>query len=761
MSGWGAGISQEEFMHKDECFICDFDDNIIATGSKYMIHKFNNETPRGILHRAFSVFLFNSKGELLLQQRAADKITFPNVWTNTCCSHPITGCTPNERDGDQDLVRRGIVNGVKNAAIRKLEHELGINPALLQPDDFKYLTRLHYWAADVVTHGKKSPWGEHEIDYILFLKKDLDLKPNPEEVSDVKYVTLSELQKMMQPNSGLLWSPWFRIIAEKFLVHWWKDLSLTLTTDTYCDYNTIYRFDPSSEHMGGGGDAGSWLGSASYNPKTVTSGASTAVVGDTSKKQGAYGKVKTHSHSKLSQLSHIDEIFAMVWFKFGPQMVSKIDETNENIRFCNEILGSVSRSFAEVIRQLPRGLCIDIAVFYLVLRALDTIEDDMEAFKGREDEKLQHLRTFYKVALQDKNYCMTGVGLGDERRLLEQFDKCVAVFQGLPVASQEVIADITKRMGEGMAHFAQIDLGQGTVTVPDYNLYCHYVAGLVGEGLTRLFAATKYESEEVNAVSKTLANTMGLFLQKTNIIRDYLEDFVDGRAFWPQQIWKKYSQENNLGEFARPENSTRAVALLNELVTDALLCAPECLEYMTMLRTEEVFRFCAIPQVMAIATLAELYNNPKVFSGVVKIRKGLAVKMIVDTNTKDGLHKWFYIMAKNIKDRIPENDPNAVRTHQVCDVILRTTSSTGQRALTRAYADSVSVVSAAVLVSSLGTLASALGNFHADKVSFSWPNMQNFNHVVLVSSIVLSSISILACGVFSAKYSNGNSKKHN
>lgn len=730
-------------MLKDECFIVDKDDNIIGQGSKHMVHQFSPETPRGILHRAFSVFLFNSKGELLLQQRAADKITFPNVWTNTCCSHPITGCSPSERDDSQDAVQLGNVDGVKNAAIRKLEHELGIKSSSLKPDDFKFLTRLHYWAADVVTHGKNSPWGEHEIDYILFLQKDVDVSPNPEEVSAVKYVSLEELQRMMNPSSGLLWSPWFRIIAEKFLVHWWKDLRVTLKTDTFVDFRTIYRFDPSEEHMGGGGNAGSWLGTASYNPK---------LVGDESKKQGAYGKVKTHEHSKLSQLSHIDEVFAMLWFKFGTKMVSKVDESNDDVRFCNEILGSVSRSFAEVIRQLPRGLCIDIAVFYLVLRALDTIEDDMEAFKGREEEKLEHLRNFYHVALGNRQYSMHGVGKGDEKRLLEQFDKCVSVFQSLPTTSQEVIADITRRMGEGMASFVQRDLGQGTVTVPDYNLYCHYVAGLVGEGLTRLFAATGYESPEVDAVSKTLANTMGLFLQKTNIIRDYLEDFVDGRAFWPQEIWKKYSVEGNLGEFAKPENRGRAVALLNELITDALRCAPDCLEYMSLLHTEEVFRFCAIPQVMAIATLAELYNNPDVFTGVVKIRKGLAVKMILDTNTKEGLHKWFYIMATDIKKRIPSSDPNAAATLAICNQILQLSGATGERALIRSYTDNVAISSVAVLVGSLCGLAHRIGVFSGSKLTFQLPSLNNLTNVALVSSLAVSSLSILVSGVYSAKY---------
>lgn len=69
---------------------------------------------------------------------------------------------------------------------------------------------------------------------------------------------------MMTPGNGLLWSPWFRIIAEKFLVHWWKDLDATLTTDRFVDVKTIHRFDPSVEHMGGAGNAGAWLGAAEY-----------------------------------------------------------------------------------------------------------------------------------------------------------------------------------------------------------------------------------------------------------------------------------------------------------------------------------------------------------------------------------------------------------------------------------------------------------------------------------------------------------------
>mmetsp|Transcript_15550 Transcript_15550/g.25903 ORF Transcript_15550/g.25903 Transcript_15550/m.25903 type:complete len:735 (+) Transcript_15550:52-2256(+) len=666
----GEGMTQDDFMKKDQCILCDEADTIVGNCSKYEAHVFDKTNIRGKLHRAFSVFLFNSEGKLLLQQRAESKVTFPRVWTNTCCSHPLYGYSPCEVD-DDNAIAAGTVMGAKNAAIRKLKQELGIENVDITK--FKFLTRLHYWAADVVTHGKDSPWGEHEVDYILFMQANVKCIPNPDEVMDVKYVSLEELREQMDPSSGLLWSPWFRIIAENFLPYWWNDLHETLTTDKYVDVKSIHKFDPTEEHMGGGGNAGAWLGKSKspYAPL-----ASSSAVGNTALKQGAYGKVKIHKHSVIDQLFQLNEVFAALQLKFGDVLKSQIDISNENIAFCDDMLGKVSRSFAAVIRQLPTSLTLDILVFYLALRALDTIEDDMVSFKGEEHIKIDHLNNFYRTALIDMDWRMYGVGEADELILLENFHKCTSVFLSLPKSSQEVISDITKRMGEGMAKFVGKDLGQGTVTVADYDEYCHYVAGIIGEGLSRLFTCSGYESEAVANVAKTKANTMGLFLQKTNIIRDYLEDFVDGRAFWPQEIWKQYTQSKNggLGEFAEKKNIVKSLHCLNHLITNALECVPECLEYLALLKTDEVFRFCAIPQVMAIATLHELYNNKDVFSGVVKIRKGMAASLILDTNDVVGVHKWFSNFAKSILSRIPANDPNADKTRAVCQNIIKLTN---------------------------------------------------------------------------------------
>ncbi|KAJ1384405.1 hypothetical protein B484DRAFT_410800, partial [Ochromonadaceae sp. CCMP2298] len=85
-------------------------------------------------------------------------------------------------------------------------------------------------------------WGESEVDYILLLRADdLALAPNVDEIEEVRYVTLPELRAMMDPASGLRWSPWFRLIAEHFLPQWWADLDATTGSDLHVDLSTIHR----------------------------------------------------------------------------------------------------------------------------------------------------------------------------------------------------------------------------------------------------------------------------------------------------------------------------------------------------------------------------------------------------------------------------------------------------------------------------------------------------------------------------------------
>jgi len=204
------GHNKEQIRLMNEaCIAVDFNDQPYAAGSKKTLHLMTS-IHQGLLHRAFSVFLFNSEGKLLLQQRASEKITFPDLWTNTCCSHPLA--ITSERGPTSDLA--GFVEGVKTAAIRKLDHELGIPNEDVPFDIFKFLTRIHYMAPS------SGHWGEHEIDYILFAHANPKLQPSPNEVRDVKWVSKDEL-KAMFADPEYHFTPWFKLICENYLFNWW------------------------------------------------------------------------------------------------------------------------------------------------------------------------------------------------------------------------------------------------------------------------------------------------------------------------------------------------------------------------------------------------------------------------------------------------------------------------------------------------------------------------------------------------------------
>lgn len=193
----------------ERCILVDEQDNAIGAMDKKTCHLMENIN-KGLLHRAFSAFVFRpSDGKLLLQQRASSKITFPDMWTNTCCSHPLDDFEEEKVEKDQ--------SGVRHAASRKLEHELGIPRSQTPVDQFQYLTRIHYLAPSNDT------WGEHEVDYILFLTADVTVTPNLNEIREYKWVDKVELQNMFE-DSANSFTPWFKLIARDFLFGWWDEL---------------------------------------------------------------------------------------------------------------------------------------------------------------------------------------------------------------------------------------------------------------------------------------------------------------------------------------------------------------------------------------------------------------------------------------------------------------------------------------------------------------------------------------------------------
>ena len=206
-------------MMDEMCLLVDTEDRVIGSESKLDCHR--NE---GIRHRAFSVLIFDSEGRLLVQKRASEKITFPGVWANSCCSHPLD--IESEKNGPE---------GVMTAAKRKLHQELGI--PLNETDGwiFHHIGRMEYacrWNED---------WIEREIDHIMVVRADPTVDHNLNEISEVLWAKPGEVKKMMDGNGkwhDQVIAPWFRLIWQHYVIP--KDCDFTMMTTeindviTYC-----------------------------------------------------------------------------------------------------------------------------------------------------------------------------------------------------------------------------------------------------------------------------------------------------------------------------------------------------------------------------------------------------------------------------------------------------------------------------------------------------------------------------------------------
>ncbi|CAI0437835.1 unnamed protein product [Linum tenue] len=372
-------------------------------------------------------------------------------------------------------------------------------------------------------------------------------------------------------------------------------------------------------------------------------------------------------------LKHPDDLYPLLKLKLAARSIEKQIPPQPHWGFCYTMLHKVSRSFALVIQQLGTELRDAVCIFYLVLRALDTVEDDTSIAT---EIKVPILNAFHRH-IYDKEWHFS-CGTKDYKVLMDEFHHVSTAFLELGKGYQEAIEDITQRMGAGMAKF----ICKEVETVDDYDEYCHYVAGLVGLGLSKLFHASGKEVLQPDSLS----NSMGLFLQKTNIIRDYLEDINEipkSRMFWPREIWSKYVDK--LEDLKYEENSVKAVQCLNDMVTNALVHMDDCVKYMSDLRDPAIFRFCAIPQIMAIGTLALCYNNVEVFRGVVKMRRGLTAKIINGTKTMADVYGAFYDLSCMLKSKVDKSDPNATKTLSRLEAIQKTCRESGSLTKRKSY----------------------------------------------------------------------------
>lgn len=166
-------------MKEENVILVNEDDQPIGLMPKMEAHE------KAVLHRAFSVFVVNDSGEIMLQQRAADKYHSPLLWTNTCCSH--------QRDGESNI----------EAGKRRLEEEMGFVVELKELFSFIY----------------KAPFDngltEHELDHVMIGYYNEEPQINPEEVASWKWMLPSEIREDISANPDA-YTAWFKIIFERF-----------------------------------------------------------------------------------------------------------------------------------------------------------------------------------------------------------------------------------------------------------------------------------------------------------------------------------------------------------------------------------------------------------------------------------------------------------------------------------------------------------------------------------------------------------------
>lgn len=169
-------------MNIEKVVLVDRNDTPLGEMEKMEAHR------KALLHRAFSIFVFNDKNELMLQQRAESKYHSPGLWTNTCCSHPRPG------------------ESLQDAGHRRLVEEMGFDCRLEKIFDFIYEAELDKGLT------------EHEFDHVLFGRYNQNPVINPDEVATFKWMTMDDIARDMEVSPEK-YTVWFRIAFDRVFEH--------------------------------------------------------------------------------------------------------------------------------------------------------------------------------------------------------------------------------------------------------------------------------------------------------------------------------------------------------------------------------------------------------------------------------------------------------------------------------------------------------------------------------------------------------------
>lgn len=300
----------------------------------------------------------------------------------------------------------------------------------------------------------------------------------------------------------------------------------------------------------------------------------------------------------------------------------------DDVSVCFLLLDKISRSFTVIIRQLAPELNVLFCVFYLVLRGLDTIEDDM-SMPLKTKEPL--LRDFYTI-LETPGWHITGIGEREkDRELLARFACVIGEFQKIRLKYRQIIVNVTRCMGNGMADTAiLLESSQGSIpTVEAYDRYCYHAAGVVVEGVIDIFILAGHANVCLQAHRAWSADA-GCFLQKSNMLIDIWEDRQESRQWWPRVIWCRHLDQWD--DIFRREHRQAAIHCASDMVLDLLRHVEGSLRILTEVTEQRSFNFVALRLSISMAMVELCFHNPDLFERKISVPKSDVLRIMAEAS---------------------------------------------------------------------------------------------------------------------------------
>ncbi len=280
-----------------------------------------------------------------------------------------------------------------------------------------------------------------------------------------------------------------------------------------------------------------------------------------------------------------------------------------------ELLEGVSRTFALTIPQLPEGLAKPVSNAYLLCRIVDTIEDEVALSS---QQKREFCQRFIAVVAGDAEPAALAADLAPllseqtipaEHELIRLIPRVIAITHQFEAAQRDALTLCVRIMGKGMAEFQDRDLRHGLATMDEMSDYCYYVAGVVGEMLTRLFCHYSPEIAAHRELLMRLAVSFGQGLQMTNILKDLWDDHGREVCWLPREIFQAHGFD--LSTLRPGHGDARFCAGFRELIGIAHAHLRNALEYTLLIPSHEtgLREFCLWALGMAVLTLRKINQN--------------------------------------------------------------------------------------------------------------------------------------------------------